>query len=116
MWWEGIRQTPFFTPEPAPEPEPVLDPADVPLSDWAENRSALGIRHQAGEFFGLSTNDASGSGFPDWREGPVQVEQEPSELEAYSAERAAAGIRSASSVFGVYQRDPRSNSSPWSVV
>ena len=89
---------------------------DVPLSDWAANRAALGIRHQDSDFLGISSNDDDGSGFPSWRT-PVVEQVEFTEMDEFSAQRRELGIKKdASDFFGVAPRTPRSNASPWSVI
>ena len=94
------------------EPE-HLDPADVAMSEWSEHRAEMGLGgHDTGDWIGLSDDR---SGMPDWRH-PVQPEQvEPTDLDRHITVRAAAGIKTASSVFGATAPQPRSNASPWSI-
>jgi hypothetical protein len=102
--------------EPAAEPAPLSaeDIDGLSLDAFGEQRAALGIRHQDSDFIGLGSN--SGSGFPDWRHPTMPEEFEISELDEYAAtERAAAGIQTASSVFGAAPPTPRTHSSPYSI-
>lgn len=116
-YWDEIRRSfdaAAAVAEAAAEPA-VPDAAAIELSDWADNRAGLGIRHQDSDFIGLSADDDV-SGFPSWRSSAMPEQVEFSELDRYAEERAAAGIRNASSVFGVDAPQPRQNASPWSVV
>jgi hypothetical protein len=114
-WWTNIRESAFFAAAESvePEPEPV-DPAAIELDQWHARRGELGVVDSANaDFIGLTAADSSG--LPDWRH-PVQPEQaEPSEMDAYAADRVAAGIKTASDVFGADQPQPRRNASPWSI-
>jgi hypothetical protein len=84
------------------------------LDDYAGQREQLGIRHQASDFIGLSETDDR-SGFPSWRtQQPEQIEF--TEMDHYAEERTAAGIKTASAVFGAAPAQPRVNASPWSVT
>jgi hypothetical protein len=126
-FWSEIHSRPTIigprtsasTEPPAPAEPPVepegLSAEDVPLSEWSDNRAALGIRHQDSDFIGLSSDDDDGSGFPSWRT-PVVEQVEFTEMDEYAEPRQASGVLDASDFFGVPQREPRSNASPWSVV
>jgi hypothetical protein len=113
-FFDGIR-TAFFTDaasEAAAEPA-APDAVAIELSDWADNRAALGIRHQDSDFIGLSETDDR-SGFPSWRtQQPEQIEF--TEMDHYAEERTAAGIKTASAVFGAAPAQPRTHSSPYSI-
>lgn len=113
-WWASIRQTAFFADAEPAEAEPVLDPTDVPLNQWGARRTELGLADSGNaDFIGLTADDSSG--LPDWRH-PVQPEQvEPTDLDRHIEARAAAGIKTASSVFGATAPQPRSNASSWSI-
>ncbi len=63
-YWDEIRQS--FDDAAAAAAEAAAEPAapdveDVTLSEWADNRAALGIHHQDSDFFGLSADDADRS-------------------------------------------------------
>lgn len=114
-YWATVREHFFATAEP--EPEPGLTAGDIDalsVDDFAGQREALGIRHQAGDFIGLSSNDDSGSGFPDYRT-PVVEQVEFTEMDAWREERTAAGVPNLND-FGLPARNPRSNASPWQAV
>jgi hypothetical protein len=103
--------------EPAPEAAPgptAEDISGLKLADFGEQREQLGIRHQASDFIGLGSGD-DGSGMPDWRR-PRYEEVVISPMDQYAGERTAAGIKTASAVFGAEPAQPRVNASPWSVV
>jgi hypothetical protein len=117
-WWTTVRAAFFTDAEIEPEPEPGLSAEDIDdmgLDEFGEKRAAMGIRHQAGDFIGLSSNDDDGSGFPSWRETPVHEQVEPTDLDRHIEAREAAGIKTASAVFGVNAAQPRSHSSPYSI-
>lgn len=119
-FFDGIR-TAFFTDaaEPGPEPEfaPGITAADIDdmgLDEFGERRASMGIRHQAGDFIGLSTDDDDGSGFPDYRR-PAFEEVVISAMDEYSAQRKELGVRDASVIFGASPAQPRTHSSPYSI-
>jgi hypothetical protein len=113
-WWTSIRTTAFFAAgeqaEAAPE---AVDPAAIELTDWGQRRAEMGLGGFDSDFIGID----DGAGLPDWRQRPIeQPEAEQTALGQYAAtERAAAGIKTASAVFGASQPQPRRNPSPWSV-
>ena len=118
-FFDGIR-TAFFTDAAAEaEAEPAVPSAEdinaLSLDDYAGRREALGIRHQASDIIGLSETDDR-SGFPSWRFPTMPEQVAFSEMDRYAEERGAAGIRNASSVFGVDAPQPRVNASPWQAV
>ena len=107
--WDLIRQA-FSAAEQA-EPEPELDPATIELSDWSEARRSfgLGTHDIGGDFLGV---DQGGGDWPDWRHPVEQPEHVDTSMGEYAAERAAAGIKTASAVFGAASPQPRGNPSP----
>jgi hypothetical protein len=113
-WWTAIRVTAFFAAAEQAETEPdTIDPVTIELADWAEHREQLGLgSHGTGDFIGLGDDR---SGLPSWQHPVNQPEPEPTPMETYATERAGAGIKTASAVFGASQPQPRRNSSPWSV-
>jgi hypothetical protein len=113
-WWAGIRQTAFFAGAEQVEAEPdTVDPAAIELADWAEHREQLlGLGgYDTGDFIGLGDS----SGLPDWRHPFVPEQVEPTDPDQHIEARAAAGVKTASAVFGADPPRPRRNSSPWSV-
>jgi hypothetical protein len=113
-WWTSIRATAFFaTAEPAEAELDAVDPVTIELADWAEHREELGLgSHDTGDFIGLGDDR---SGLPSWRHSIEQPDPELTPMDTYAAERASAGIRSASCVFQASQPQPRTHSSPWSI-
>jgi hypothetical protein len=120
--WDLIRAS--FDAAAGTEPEAELpagltgpsteDISGLKLADFGEQREQLGIRHQESDFLGISADDDR-SGFPSWRT-PVVEQVEFTEMDHYAEERAVAGIRDASDIFGAEPAQPRVNASPWSVV
>jgi hypothetical protein len=112
-FFDGIR-TAFFTDAAAEPAAPSAEDINaLSLDDYAGQREALGIRHQASDIIGLSETDDR-SGFPSWRT-PQPEQIEFTDMDRYSEDREAAGIKTASSVFGVAPAQPRTHSSPYSI-
>ena len=111
-FFDGIRAA-FFTDaaEPA-DAEPEITAEDVPLSEWADNRAALGLGgHDTGDFVNLGPDQ---SGLPDWRT-PVVEQVEFSAVDEYEEERRHAGVPDLND-FGLPARAQRVNASPWRAV
>jgi hypothetical protein len=123
-FWEAVHSRPTIigprmsaSTEPAPAEPPAepegLSAEDVPLSEWADNRAAFGVRHQDSDFLGISADDDR-SGFPSWRT-PVVEQVEFTEMDHYVEERAAAGIKDTTVLSGATPATPRTHSSPYSI-
>ena len=108
-------------PGPAAPAEPPAEPTApsaedinaLSLDDYAGQREALGIRHQASDIIGLSETDDR-SGFPSWRT-PQPEQVEFTEMDRYTEDREAAGVPNLND-FGTAQREYRVNASPWRAV
>lgn len=113
-WWTNIRSTAFFAAAEAEAEAETVDPAAIELAEWAEHRAELGLgSHDTGDWVGLGEDR---SGLPDWRQPVEQPEPQLSAMDEYAGgERAAAGIKTASDVFGVSPPRPRTHSSPYSI-
>lgn len=115
-WFDQIREH-FFGAAGTDEPEAVPagptaeDLSGLSLGDFGEQRAALGIKNQT-DFIGVGDDDASG--LPDWR-NPIHLVPEQTPMDQYAVERAAAGIKETSAVFGAAPPRPRVNRSSWSV-
>jgi hypothetical protein len=116
-FFDGIR-TAFFTDAAAEAAaEPAAPSAEdinaLSLDDYAGQREALGVRHQASDIIGLSETDDR-SGFPSWRT-PQPEQVEFTEMDRYTEDREAAGVPNLND-FGLPARTQRNNASPWRAV
>jgi hypothetical protein len=116
-FFDGIR-TAFFTDAAAEAAaEPAAPSAEdinaLSLDDYAGQREALGVRHQASDIIGLSETDDR-SGFPSWRT-PQPEQIEFTEMDRYSEDREVAGVPNLND-FGLPARTQRNNASTWRAV
>lgn len=113
-YWAKVRAE--FLNAAQPEAEPPVGPAveeiaGMGMAEFGEARGQLGIKSADSDFVLLGDDQ---SGLPSWQH-PIHVEPDPTPMSEHAEARAAAGIKTASAVFGCEPVTPRTHPTPYTI-